>query len=154
MQITIHRDGSNYGPYTVEHVNAMLASGQVAVDDLAWQEGSKDWVPLAQIPGVLRVPPPRSPRGGSRSLAARLPNESDRLILPAFLLAFFLGGFGIHRFYVGKTGSGIAMLLLMFPGCFLIVPAIVCGIWVVVDWVMIIVGSFTDAEGKYLKQWT
>ncbi len=33
---------------------------------------------------------------------------TDKKILPAFLLCFFLGMFGAHRFYVGKIGTGIA----------------------------------------------
>ena len=38
-------------------------------------------------------------------MGVRGPGDSDKLILPAFLLAFFIGPFGIHRFYVAKTGS-------------------------------------------------
>ena len=37
---------------------------------------------------------------------------SGKSKLAAFLFAFFLGVFGIHRFYVGKTGSAVAMLIL------------------------------------------
>lgn len=58
----------------------------------------------------------------------------------AFLLSLLLGGFGAHRFYVGKVGSGIGMLL----------TAGGCGIWNIVDLFMIVAGSFTDAEGRNL----
>lgn len=145
MAITIHRADANYGPYSLDQVNAMLASGQLSAEDLAWQEGTADWVPLARIAGVLRVPPPLG-----RPPHLRAADESDRLILPAFLLAFLVGMFGVHRFYVGKTGSGIAMLVLTCTaiGCLVTVP------WSIVDWIMIVCGNFTDAEGRRLRQWT
>ena len=60
-----------------------------------------------------------------------------------FLLAFFLGTFGIHRFYVGKTGSGIAMLLLTIS----LIGLLVSAIWALVDWIMILCGNFCDGEG-------
>ena len=37
--------------------------------------------------------------------------SSDKKILPAFLLCFFFGVLGVHRFYVGKVGTGILWLL-------------------------------------------
>jgi TM2 domain-containing membrane protein YozV len=70
--------------------------------------------------------------------------SSDKKILPAFLLCFFLGGLGIHRFYVGKIGTGILWMLTL--GLF--------GIGALVDFIMILVGSFKDKEGKVLDQWT
>ena len=69
---------------------------------------------------------------------------SEKKILPAFLLCFFLGMLGIHRFYVGKAGSGIAQILTLGG----------LGIWVLVDWIMLLCGSFKDKEGKVLKEWT
>ena len=39
---------------------------------------------------------------------------SEKSKVVAAVLAFFLGGFGIHRFYVGKIGSGLVMLVLWF----------------------------------------
>ena len=63
--------------------------------------------------------------------------------LAALLLCFFVGVFGVHRFYVGKTGTGIAMIFT-FGGL---------GIWVLIDFIMIIVGGFTDANGKYVLDW-
>lgn len=68
-------------------------------------------------------------------------SEKKRLV--AFLLCFFFGGLGIHRFYVGKVGSGIAMIFTLGG----------LGIWTLVDFIMIIVGSFKDKEGKVLETW-
>lgn len=72
------------------------------------------------------------------------PDVSDRTILPAFLLCFFFGCLGIHRFYVGKIGTGIIWLLTL--GVF--------GIGAFIDLILIIVGSFKDSDGKTLKNWT
>ena len=45
--------------------------------------------------------------------AAAAAATSDKIILPAFLLAFFFGVFGAHRFYVGKTGTAILQLFTL-----------------------------------------
>lgn len=69
---------------------------------------------------------------------------SEKKILPAFLLCFFLGMFGAHRFYVGKVGTGILQLVTLGG----------LGIWALIDFIMIIIGAFTDKEGNKLTQWT
>ena len=69
---------------------------------------------------------------------------SDKRILPAFLLCFFLGCFGIHRFYAGKIGSGILQFLTLGG----------LGIWALIDFVMIIMGAFTDKDGRKITVWT
>ena len=63
--------------------------------------------------------------------------------LAALLLCFFLGWLGVHRFYVGKVGTGVAMIFT-FGGL---------GIWTLIDFIMIIVGGFTDANGRYVLDW-
>ena len=73
------------------------------------------------------------------------------------LLCFFLGGFGAHRFYVGKIGTAIAQLLLTIIGVVLSIILVgyflvaAVGIWVLVDLIMIIIGSFTDKNGLPVK---
>jgi len=69
---------------------------------------------------------------------------TEKRILPAFLLCFFLGVFGVHRFYVGKIGTGILQIITLGG----------LGIWSFIDFVMIIVGAFTDKEGNKITQWT
>jgi hypothetical protein len=68
----------------------------------------------------------------------------ERKILPVFLLAFLLGPFGVHRFYVGKIGTGLLQLVTLGG----------LGIWVLVDLVMIITGNFRDKEGEKITEWT
>lgn len=145
-RITVRHNDESFGPYSVEQVNSLLVSGRLDSDDLAWVEGTPNWTNLATIPGVISVPPP-PPRSRSGSYD---PNASDKLILPAFLLAFFLGMFGAHRFYVGRTSSAIAQLILTLT----IVGALITAIWHLIDWIMIVTGSFEDEDQKLLKRWT
>ena len=67
---------------------------------------------------------------------------SDKNWLVALLLCIFLGPFAIHRFYVGKIGTGILMILT-FGGF---------GIWVLVDLILIATNSFTDINGLKLNR--
>jgi TM2 domain-containing membrane protein YozV len=66
---------------------------------------------------------------------------SEKSGLVALLLCLFVGPLGVHRFYVGKIGTGIAMILTL--GGF--------GIWVLIDLILIVTGQFKDSEGKVLK---
>ncbi len=58
------------------------------------------------------------------------------------LLCFFAGAFGVHRFYTGYIGIGVAQLLTLGG----------CGIWTFVDFIMLLCGSFKDASGKPLAR--
>jgi hypothetical protein len=58
----------------------------------------------------------------------------------AFFLCLFLGYLGVHRFYVGKTGTGI---LWLFTGGFFAIGAII-------DLIMILIGGFRDIAGQPL----
>jgi len=59
-------------------------------------------------------------------------------------LILYYGIFGVHRFYVGKIGTGILQLVTLGG----------LGIWTLIDFIMIIVGAFTDKEGNKITQWT
>lgn len=68
-------------------------------------------------------------------------NEKNRTV--TLLLCLFLGYLGIHRFYVGKTGTGILYLF----------TAGLAGIGILVDFFSIIFGIFKDKEGNKITNW-
>jgi len=70
--------------------------------------------------------------------------KSAKNRLVAFLLCFFLGFLGIHRFYVGKVGTGIVQLLTLGG----------LGIWALIDLIMILAGAFKDKKGNLITEWT
>ena len=84
--------------------------------------------------------------------ATRISRESDaggssavsgRKRVVTAVLCLLLGVFGVHRFYVGKTLSGIAQLVTVGG----------LGIWMLADLLLILFGEFVDADGKTLKTW-
>ena len=68
---------------------------------------------------------------------------SPKSRLAVTLFAWFLGIFGIHRFYLGKVGTAIAMIFTIGG----------LGIWALVDFIMAVSGSMRDNEGKFIKSW-
>jgi TM2 domain-containing membrane protein YozV len=76
--------------------------------------------------------------------AVQAPGVSSKSRLTATLLCFFLGGIGVHRFYVGRVGSGIAQIF----------TAGGLGIWTLVDFIMILSGKFSDSKGNMIVNWT
>ena len=69
-------------------------------------------------------------------------NAGEKDWLVALLLCFFLGYLGVHRFYTGHIGIGVIQLLTGGG----------CGIWFLIDFILILVGSYTDVDGKSLKR--
>ncbi|MDD7269420.1 MAG: TM2 domain-containing protein [Treponema sp.] len=71
--------------------------------------------------------------------------ESNKSRLAATLLCLFVGIFGVHRFYVGKIGTGILLLLLSSTG--------IGEIWCLIDLILILCGQFKDSDGNLITNW-
>ena len=62
----------------------------------------------------------------------------------ALFFCLLLGVIGVHRFYVGKIGTGILMVLTLGG----------LGVWALIDLILIAAGSFRDKEGRRVFYWT
>ncbi len=73
--------------------------------------------------------------------------------LAAGLLGIFLGWLGVHRFYLGYTGIGVAQLILGLLGfCTFGLTSLASWIWGLIEGIMILTGSIaTDAQGRPLR---
>jgi TM2 domain-containing membrane protein YozV len=69
------------------------------------------------------------------------PGTSEKSFVTTLILCVLLGGLGVHRFYVGKIGTGILMLLTLGG----------LGIWQLIDLIVIATQKFTDSDGLLIK---
>jgi TM2 domain-containing membrane protein YozV len=67
-------------------------------------------------------------------------NTPPKSFTTALLLSFFLGGLGVDRFYLGHIGLGVAKLLTLGG----------CGIWAIIDFVLIATRQVNDSNGRPL----
>ena len=137
----IGADGKQYGPVTTEQLREWIAAGRANGQTLAQPEGATDWRPLGTLAEFVTMPamqvqPP---------LVASIDTRKSKIA--AGLLGIFLGGLGIHRFYLGYTGLGIAQIVVTFVTCG------IGSIWGLIEGILILTGTSitTDVEGNPLK---
>jgi TM2 domain-containing membrane protein YozV len=114
--------------------------------------------PTTQVPYVQAYapppppPPPYQPLGYAPPVmyGAYGPPKSK---MTAALLAFFLGGLGIHNFYLGRTAIAVTQLLLCTVGGILTcgVTSIGVGIWAFVEFILILTDNVKDGNGQPLS---
>ena len=96
---------------------------------------------MAEVGGDYSSNNNRGSSGSSYNHSSSAPTSSKSKLV-AGLLALFVGGIGVHNFYLGYMGRGIAQLLLSWTG--------ITSIWALVEAIMIFTGSMTDANGNPL----
>ncbi|MBI0169358.1 MULTISPECIES: TM2 domain-containing protein [Bartonella] len=62
------------------------------------------------------------------------------------IVCWFFGVFGVHRFMVGKIGTGVLMLLLTIT----VIGSIISFIWSIIDFILILMGKFKDKDGNLI----
>jgi len=117
----IQRMGTEEGPYGIPDLQAQAKAGYVRAGTFARRaDGQGTWFQVMEIPGVF----------------------SDKDWLTAVLLSFFVGMFGIDRFYLGYTGLGVLKLITLG----------LCGIWALIDLILIALNSVPDSRGLPLRR--
>lgn len=172
MYSVIGSDGQVYGPVDIHTLQRWCQEGRLSPDtNLIDPNDGRVFAArhLPQLSGFFAQSAPfgSSPQGslGPMTPGFNAPYASGYGQYPvntgtspksktiAVVLAFFLGMFGIHRFYLGHTQSGLAMLLVG-----VILPFVTCGlggivmtIWVIVDIVKLANNSLRDVDGRTLS---
>ena len=110
------RMGAEEGPYSYVDLQMQAKANYItALTMVRRADGTGTWFPVTELRGVF----------------------SDKDWLTATLLSFFVGIFGIDRFYLGHTGLGV-LKLITFGGC---------GIWALIDLILIALNNVKDSNG-------
>lgn len=75
--------------------------------------------------------------------------KKDKFV--AAMLALFLGGLGIHRFYLGDPMSGVIRLIITFVGAFIIIGPFITAIWALIEAIQYLCMSDREFERMYTK---
>ena len=158
--------GEARGPVEYDELRAMIRQGVLQRDSRVIPEGGSHWATVADHQRDLGLGPPAGaypPAGGYPPAGSPPPGGygpypqsyypapqpspywgpvSDKDYLTTLLLSLLLGQLGVDRFYLGYTGLGVAKLLT-FGGC---------GVWWLIDVILIATGKVPDVDGRPLAR--
>lgn len=171
MYSVVGIDGQVYGPVDIDVLKQWCIEGRIVgqtnlIDAISGQIiPAKDVIGLGEMfqtppiapsaPPMAAAPPPANVAGPqpfqpTYGYAQNYPAvyEEPKQKVIAGVLGIVFGSLGVHRFYLGYNGMGIAMLLITILTCGW--GGIITSIWGLIEGIMCLTGSMTDAQGRPL----
>ena len=146
-------NGQRTGPYQAQDVQRMLRQGAIGYDTQFWKDGMFTWEtvgsqrhlfetsyqqpqyqqPMYQSPPMYQQPQANIYQQPAPMMVQPVMMVSSKSRVAYILLGLFLGGLGVHNFYAGYTGKGVAQLLLTLLLFWTIVVPIAVTIWIIIE---------------------
>ncbi len=143
-------NGQRTGPYTAQDVRRMFDQGAIGRETQFWRDGMYSWEPIGPSVHLFGIPSPtRQQQTYQNPSFPPMPQgviyqQAPIVLQPVIigpsksrvayiLLGLFLGGLGIHNFYAGYGGRGVAQLLLNLFLFWTIIVPIAIAIWVIIE---------------------
>lgn len=103
---------------------------------------------------ILPVTASSTPTRPQYAPTSQVPQGKSKVA--AGLLAIFLGGLGIHKFYLGYTTQGIILLLVTILGALLLIGPLITGVISLIEGIIYLTKSDEDFYNIYVankKEW-
>ncbi|MBB4154675.1 TM2 domain-containing membrane protein YozV [Sphingomonas jinjuensis] len=97
---------------------------------------------------IFPLPSDRAPVPAGVTAVAAPPVYNDRNKIVAAVLAFFLGTLGVHRFYLGRNGSAVLMLVLSIT----VLGLLITGPWALIDMIRYLLMSDREFAERYPRR--
>lgn len=155
--------GEVQGPLALTELEAMHKGGKLTAVTKVCEEGTQRWMAFHELSSFMTSKP--TTKKNVLPIEKKPEHErepSSKRILPAFVLVFLLGAFGVHAFYAGQVFQGV-IYILMWIGFvaltgvgspFAGIPLICIAVFALSDLIRIVVGAYKDGKGQKIEQWT
>jgi len=135
----------------VLHYDEIAASGLISGDD-----GNRYAFTRGDLMGAVRSVSPgsevdfRIEETSAREVFVQAAPAEGKSRIAAALLAFFLGLFGVHKFYLGRRTAGLVMLLCGTLGWLLVLPGMAIAIIAFIEFIIYLVKTDQDFQREYV----
>lgn len=130
VQHYVQIEGEQRGPYTIDQLRHMWRSGSLTRETPHLMDGYDEWQPLSFIADVLEPTPTSAAQSAWRKSSPVVIAKSRGIYI---ILGLFLGGLGIHNFYVGRIKQAIIQLSVALLTGWLVLPLFLLGIWIIIE---------------------
>jgi uncharacterized membrane protein len=154
MQIYVHRDNKQLGPFSETELQELINAGSISLQDPVWWQGQADWVPLAQTSLAAKLTAPALGAAAPPPPAVSAGGETSKLALWSMICgigAFFCGIAFLPAIILGHMGRAEIKKNPSLKGSGMALAGLILGYLYSVVFIAIVVISVLIALGNQVK---